>query len=41
MNTTKQINIKNRTYSFYNDIIDIKNCDAKLLKIEKKIIQKH
>ena len=25
MNTTKQINIKNRTYYFYNDIIDIKN----------------
>ena len=30
----KQINIKNRTY-FYNDIIDIENFDAKLLKIDK------
>ena len=30
MNTTKQINIKNRTYYFYNNIIDIENCDAKL-----------
>ena len=25
MNTTKQINIKDQTYYFYNDIIDIKN----------------
>ena len=37
MNTTKQINIKNRTYYFYNDIIDIENFDAKSLKIDKKI----
>ena len=36
MDTTKQINIKNRTYYFYNDIIDIENFDAKLLKIDKK-----
>ena len=36
MNTAKQINIKNRTYYFYNDIIDIENFDAKLLKIDKK-----
>ena len=36
MYTTKQINIKNRTYYFYNDIIDIENFDAKLLKIDKK-----
>ena len=35
MDTTKQINIKNRTYYFYNDIIDIENFDAKLLKIDK------
>ena len=34
MNTTKQINIKNRTYYFYNDINDIENFDAKLLKID-------
>ena len=31
-----KINIKNRTYYFYNDIIDIKNFDAWLLKIDKK-----
>ena len=36
MNTTKQINIKNRTYYLYNDITDIENFDAKLLKIDKK-----
>ena len=40
MGVVKQINIKNRTYYFYNDI-DIKHFDARLLKIEKKIIQKH
>ena len=36
MGEVKQINIKKGTYYFYNDIIDIKNFDAKLLKIEKK-----
>ena len=36
MGTVKQINIKNRTYYFYNDIIDLENCDARLLKIDKK-----
>ena len=32
----KQINIKNRTYYFYNDQIDLKNFDARLLKINRK-----
>ena len=36
MGEVKQINIKNRTRYFYNDIINIKNFDAKLLKIENK-----
>ena len=36
MNTTKQINIKNQTYYFYNDIIDLENFDTKLLKVDKK-----
>ena len=36
MGEAKQINIKNRTYYFYNDTIDLKNFDAKLLKIDKK-----
>ena len=37
MNTTKQINIKNQTYYFYNNIIDIENFDARLLKIKNHI----
>ena len=36
MGEVKKINIKNRTYHFYNDIIDLKNFDARLLKIDKK-----
>ena len=36
MGKIKQINIKNRTYYFYSDQIDLKNFDAKLLKIDKK-----
>ena len=36
MGTIKQIDIKNRTYYFYNDIIDLENFDGKLLKIDKK-----
>ena len=35
MGTVKQINIKNWTYYFYNDIIDLKNFDAGLLKVDK------
>ena len=36
MGTIKQIDIKNRTHYFYNDIIDLKDFDARLLKIDKK-----
>ena len=36
METTKQINIKNRTYYIYNDFIDLENFDAGILKIDKK-----
>ena len=36
MGTVKQINIKNRTYYFDNDIIDLENFDSSLLKIDKK-----
>ena len=36
MGTVKQIDIKNRTYYFYNDMIDIKKFDSNLLKIDKK-----
>ena len=44
MGTIKQIkrenkwDIKNQTYYFYNDIIDIKNFKLTLLKIDRKII---
>ena len=36
MVTTKQINNKNKTYYFYNDLINIKAFDPKLLKLDKK-----
>ena len=35
MRVVKQINIKNRTYYFYNDIINLKNFESKLLEIDK------
>ena len=36
MGEVKQINIKNRTYYFYNDMINLKNFEPNLLKIDKK-----
>ena len=36
MGEVKQVNIKNQTFYFYNDIIDLKNFDATLLKTDKK-----
>ena len=36
MREAKQIKIKNRTYYFYDDIIDHKNFNARLLQIDKK-----
>ena len=36
METTKQINIKNQFFYFYNDIIDIKTFDSNMLKLDKK-----
>ena len=36
MGKVKQINIKNRTYYFYHDIINLKDSESKLLKIDKK-----
>ena len=37
MDTTKQINTKDQTYYFYNDIIDLENFEAGLLTIDKKL----
>ena len=36
MGETKQINIKNRTYHFYNDQIDLKDFGERLSKVDKK-----
>ena len=36
MGTIKQIDIKNRTYYFYNNMINVKKFDARLLKIDKR-----
>ena len=36
MGKIRQINIKNRTYYFYNDQINLKDFDARLLKVDKK-----
>ena len=36
MRKIRQINIKNRTYYFYNDQINLKDFDASFLKIDKK-----
>ena len=36
MGETKELNIKNQTYYFYDDMIDIKNFQSNLLKIDKK-----
>ena len=36
MEEIKQFNIKNWTYYFYNDIIDLENFKSNLLKIDKK-----
>ena len=36
METIKQIDIKNRTYLFYSDMIDIKTFDSDLLQIDKR-----
>ena len=40
MGKTRQINIKNRTYCFYNDQINLKDFDASLIKVDKKITKK-
>ena len=36
MGKTRQINIKNRTYYFYNDQINLNDFDASMLKVDKK-----
>ena len=36
MGKVKQIDIKSRTYYFYNHIINLENFNSNLLKIDKK-----
>ena len=36
MGKVKELNIKNQTYYFFNDMIDIRNFHSNLLKIDKK-----
>ena len=36
MGEIKQINIKNRTYYFYNDIINLDKFDGSKIKVDKK-----
>ena len=36
MGNIKQINIKNRTYYFFNNMTNIKDFDPSLMKIDKK-----
>ena len=36
MGQVKELNIKNQTYYFFDDMIDIKNFHSNLLKIDKK-----
>ena len=38
MEEIKEINIKNRTYYFYNDIIDLDEFDGSKIKVDKKKI---
>ena len=37
MGKIRQINMNNRTYYFYNDQINLKDLDASMLKIDKKL----
>ena len=39
MGEVKRIEIKNRTNYFYNDIINLKDFESNLLKIDKNIIK--
>ena len=39
--TTKQLNIKNRTYYFYNDLINVLNFEASNLELDKKNMERH
>ena len=39
--TTKQLDIKNKSYYFYNDLINLSNFSMNNLKIHKKNMERH
>ena len=39
--TTRQLNIKDKTYYFYNDLINVLNSEASNLKLDKKNMERH
>ena len=41
MRSIKEIDIKNRTYYFFDGMINIKIFYSNLLKIDKKVMQEH
>ena len=41
MTITNQMNIKNRTYYFYNDLINIKSFYPNMFKLGKKTVLNH
>ena len=38
MGITKEINIKNQTYHYYNNIIDLDEFDENKIKVDKKTL---
>ena len=41
MGSIKEINIKNRTYYFCNEMDNIKKLDSNSVKIEENVVQKY
>ena len=41
MESIKEINIKNRTYYFFDEMIKTRDFNPNILKIDKKVIQKY
>ena len=39
--TTKQLNIENKSYYFYNDLINLSNFSINNLKLDKKNMKRH
>ena len=39
--TTRQLDIKNKTYYFYNDLINLSNFSVNNLKLDKKNMERY